>query len=950
MVMRKPVAPRLSTSPNAPANNTANPPYPVSPTHDYNKLTASTNSVYSPDLSNSPGLDLIDIKDAQQRARSDSDASSHGTWNTDSEGEEVDVPKPLKVRASPPMDTSGKGKGKEKVDRLPSILRPGRGKVEPRQSQETQRYDDEDQANPWAEPAQQISPQPSGQQVSNNPYLKQASVGEDSSTSEWQEVVMPPAPPTNAPPPPPVELPTMQTPSEELSRMSLGDRRPASWETAEILAVPQQGQSPLPSVTEHMDQPFSQDQNRPVSTWWQEPSHPPPEIQQQASISPPMSPHEIPAKHVEPQYAPPPGPPPPAPQSEEPLIQHEQPAPRPPKPAPAPIQTTQPSRSTDVVPETPGTQLKRQRNEHYQIKHINWTDAATNKLRQSPILTQNANGPCPLLALVNALVLSTPSHLDTALIETLRTREQVSLGLLLDAVFDELMSGRRGDPASALPDVSELYSFLLALHTGMNVNPRFVTPIETPRGSLDGRPPDFDSIHPMHRAQSKPGAFEETREMRMYSTFSVPLIHGWTAPVDTPAYEAFVRSAQSFEDAQNIQFAEAELEDKSRSEGLTPQEQQTLQDIHVIKAFLNTWPTQLTDFGLETISRTLRSGQIAILFRNDHFSTMYKEPTHGALMTLVTDTGYSGHAEIIWESLVDVSGAASEMFSGDFRVVSHDHDARLNQGSSAGGQEGWQTVPGQSQSRYRNSPSRSSESAPPLPGPRPPQPAASTSEPQTEASDLGVQNDEQRTAAEQEDHDLALALQLQEEEEDQQRQSEQRRRREQELSEQFLSNEGEGPRPPIPPRRTGGRTGNAPTTTPSGRAPVTRPADSNNNDPDAPPTYEQAASDQPYRPAGSTASGNMAQGNPLGAYDALRRQQSAYASTSSTNVNDSSPPYARDPRRQSNANRIQRRSSALGGPSVPGAYGASVGQGPQQPGRVSQAAGVKDAEEKCVVM
>lgn len=312
-------------------------------------------------------------------------------------------------------------------------------------------------------------------------------------------------------------------------------------------------------------------------------------------------------------------------------------------------------------------------------------------------------------------------------------------------------------------------------------------------------------------------------------------------------------------------------------------------------------------------------------------------------MTLVTDTGYSSHAEIIWESLVDVSGAASEMFSGDFRVVSHNQDARLNQGNSGGGEDGWETV--QSRSRYRNSSLRSSN-PPPLPGPRPAQPSSSMPEPQPDGADLGVQTDEHRKASEQEDHDLALALQLQEEEEDQQRQAEQRRRREQELSERFLSNESEGPRPPIPPRRSGGRSGNGPTTAPSGRAPVSRDT---SGDPDAPPTYEQAWSDQPYRPAGATASGSMAQGNPLGAYDALRRQQSAYASNSS----EASPPYATHGRRQSsnNAGRMNRRSSAVGG-NVPGAYGGSQlgGAAGQQNGRVGQAAGVKDAEEKCVVM
>jgi ubiquitin carboxyl-terminal hydrolase MINDY-1/2 len=415
---------------------------------------------------------------------------------------------------------------------------------------------------------------------------------------------------------------------------------------------------------------------------------------------------------------------------------------------------------------------------------------------------------------------------------------------------------------------------------------------------------------------------------------------GWTPPADSPAYEAFLRSAQTFEDAQNIQFLEAELEDKLRSEGLPPQEQQTLQDIQTIKSFLDIWPTQLTDFGLQTISESLAPGQFAILFRNDHFSTIYKEPTHGALMTLVTDAGYSTHDEIVWESLVDVTGAASEMFSGDFRVVSHNQDVRLNQGNSGGGKDGWQTVQNRNQRKSSGglpSPNPSNV-APPLPGPRPTKAQEAV---QAVDSPLEIPDPEAaRKASEQEDHDLALALQLQEEEEAQQREVQERQRREQELSEQFLSNEGEGPRPPIPPRRNAGRGGSGPTTSTNSSAPTARPAvnrpTDDPTDPEAPPSYEQAASDRPYRPG--AAPNNPEQGNPLSAYDALRRQQASNSTAS--------PAYSpQQGRRQSNA-RILRRQSQMGGPSVPGAYVQS-GQNPQ---RVGQAANVKDADDKCIVM
>ena len=206
------------------------------------------------------------------------------------------------------------------------------------------------------------------------------------------------------------------------------------------------------------------------------------------------------------------------------------------------------------------------------------------------------------MALVNALVLSTPKDLSTPLIDTLATREQVSLGLLLDAVFDELMSGRRGDTAHELPDVGELYTFLLALHSGMNVNPRFASAPGDSSASSNARstalatPPGRDGV----------GTFEMTREMQLYGTFSIPLIHGWTAPRDSPAHEVFLRTAPTFEDAQNIQFAESELRDELRKGRLDPREEGLLEDIQIVKSFLSSWPTQLTDHGLEGICGALQ--------------------------------------------------------------------------------------------------------------------------------------------------------------------------------------------------------------------------------------------------------------------------------------------------------------------------------------------------------
>lgn len=418
-----------------------------------------------------------------------------------------------------------------------------------------------------------------------------------------------------------------------------------------------------------------------------------------------------------------------------------------------------PPRSTEAQASSSAQPLRQvDRSETYQIKRINWYDttAATNP-RTSPILIQNANGPCPLLALVNALILSTPAHQDnTVLVETLRSREQVSLGLLIDAVFDELMSERRLGEDAVLPDITELYNFLQSLHTGMNVNPRFV-PTKQMEDAFNRT--SLSDLPPAERSGRIPGTFENTREMRLYSTFSVPLIHGWLPPKNDPAYGAFERQAASYDDAQNLMFREEELEAKLSSpdnQRLTENEQQMLQDIFAIKDFWKISGTQLTTWGLDVISSSMKPGAVAILFRNDHFTTLYKHPQSGKLMTLVTDAGYASHDEIVWESLVDVNGERAEFFSGDFRPVGGaSHDTSNNSRHSGEG-SGWTTVQGR---RGRAQSGDVQEDAPTSP------------------------------SHEQEDHDLALALQLQEEEEQRHREEQDRRRRQQELSEQFIEQE-----------------------------------------------------------------------------------------------------------------------------------------------------------------
>jgi hypothetical protein len=769
------------------------PPYPTTPSDEHPPAfpVSPPHAVDPPSTSKSPAFNIKTPEETRlpdDKHESDSDLSED-EWNqSDDDFEDInhnDVPAALKPAAGkmPPVP-----KTTHNSDGLPDALRPGPPAGIPiKRSQES------------------ISPMPTGASAAsygatstvseqsngsiplktNNPYLKMQTTGQNSWDGESSQAIWGDAPSQAPKYDAPVELPAFQTPStptHEMKNLALDDPAPPAQSIPAVeppvIAVNSptpRSEHPATSLDANPWQPASHGSRADTAPW----TAPPRDAAVPSEASNVVPAPITPSAHTVEQ-------PPPSNYTPEqtPLAPEEHAPALPPRRSHEDMASTVPPRSIDTgvgssVPhalESPNTAMERQRKEHYQIKHIRWLDHTIEDMRVSPILTQNLNGPCPLLALVNALVLSTPARLDTALVETLRTRETVSLGLLLDAVFDELMSGRRGDAAQALPDVSELYKFLLALHTGLNVNPMFV--------------PDSNTPGAQSTLTSRAGAFENTQDMKLYRTFNIPLMHGWLPEAGSDAYAAFSRVAASYETSQFVQFQEEELNAKlGAGESLNEDEQQMFTDIHAIKEFLMRWPTQLTDHGLKVIRNNLQPGQVAILFRNDHFSTLCKNPRNGELVTLVTDQGYSTHDEIVWESLTDVNGQGSQLFSGDFRSVDNSNTSVVQnqQAMSADNGQGWTTVQGRHGNQQQS----------------------------------GIPEDTEPTSpnalsrAEQEDHDLALALQLQEEEEERERrETEQRNNRNNQLSMDAINAPPQPPRPQqnpvIPPRRNNNITGHRP--------------------------------------------------------------------------------------------------------------------------------------------
>jgi ubiquitin carboxyl-terminal hydrolase MINDY-1/2 len=568
-----------------------------------------------------------------------------------------------------------------------------------------------------------------------------------------------------------------------------------------------------------------------------------------------------------------------------------------PPPGPPPQKPPRPTVHTTIPSDEEVARMVEQRNETYQIKHFNWFDHTSRKMRRSSMLTQNKNGPCPLLALVNALILGAKDESQAALDEALRTREQVTLGLIIETLMDELLSQGLESAGDVMPDVDELNHFLMRLRTGMNANPRFIPHSDPPPNLMDAD----DSILNMSqrpRAGHGLGTFEPTPDMKLYGAFQVPLVHGWLPNASSDAAKAFQRSAPTYEDAQALQFGEEELEYKLTHQGLSASEENMWQDINSIKNFLRTFPTQLTPTGLEAVQASIQAGSFAIMFRNDHFSTIYKHPESGMLFTLITDAGYADRDEIIWESLVDISGKNNEFFSGDFMPVSHNNPADESSTHPAARRTSQLLGPGTN--------AAAASSAPPM-------------------SPQEVQ--------EQHDADFAMALQLQEEEEQRQRAERNRRR-------SSANPPGNPPQQPRRPQTSGNipiPLRSNPTTQVQHQAPeirptipprnshaptpaVNRPADADAED--APPVYEEAIKGRAYIPPLGSPLHPSSNPSPMASNTQLTGTMSNISQHSSTGVYDAQssqhPPGPnagmRNPRRRTSAyNEMQGYNSPQAG-------------------------------------
>lgn len=257
------------------------------------------------------------------------------------------------------------------------------------------------------------------------------------------------------------------------------------------------------------------------------------------------------------------------------------------------------------------------------------------------ILLQNENGPCALVALVNLLILS-PEHAKYSkdITRLIQREKHVKLHDILQSLAD-LAINMTAD-SDNLKDVDHLLLMLPDLHKGLNVNPRFN------------------------------GQFGESNQEtnKLFDVFRVRLVHGW---IMDSTYDGL--NNISYEDAQDLLTKAADISrDSSDFKYATDtdgdEKRKLRHDADLLTNFLTTTATQLTQTGLLHLNEIMKEDEFTILFRNDHFSTLFKHDDK--LYNLVTDLGFKNHSMIVWESLITIDGSADSFFDGQFKVSPFD--------------------------------------------------------------------------------------------------------------------------------------------------------------------------------------------------------------------------------------------------------------------------------------
>lgn len=228
------------------------------------------------------------------------------------------------------------------------------------------------------------------------------------------------------------------------------------------------------------------------------------------------------------------------------------------------------------------------------------------------IVTQNANGPCPLIAIINALVLKGKV--------VLATKYVLTSSELIELLANGIIKQEPDDEASKKvyqSNVDAVMDLMPKLVDGLDVNVKF----------------------------SGVDVFEFTPALSLFDLVNVKLYHVWLPDPQFPDQCKLIEG-----------LSYNELTEKMCSDDETV-------ETEIIKAFHEDTLSQITFQGLASLVQTMKDGDIAVVFQNNHFSTIHKR--RNEIFKLVSDEGLADEPQIVWETFSSVDGD-SIFVNGDF--------------------------------------------------------------------------------------------------------------------------------------------------------------------------------------------------------------------------------------------------------------------------------------------
>ncbi|KAG4093961.1 DUF544-domain-containing protein [Neocallimastix lanati (nom. inval.)] len=262
----------------------------------------------------------------------------------------------------------------------------------------------------------------------------------------------------------------------------------------------------------------------------------------------------------------------------------------------------------------------------YKLKIIEKRNDYQGITQQKNIITQNINGPCPLLALCNILILR--GDISISLKKTEITYEEI-----IDILGDYIARSAGNNNDSDEYNFQDVLDTIPTLKKGLDINVK------------------FDSVQ----------SFEPSPALTVFKYFNINLVHGWTVdPEDKETYRIIVNECGNYNTVvEKIIESDSVNTSKENINEENEEEKNKRENIYytgmVCKNFIESSATQLTLHGLASIPYVLSVGEPTAFFRNNHFLTLIKT-SDNTLYTLVTDQGFVNERKIVWESLTRVDG------------------------------------------------------------------------------------------------------------------------------------------------------------------------------------------------------------------------------------------------------------------------------------------------------